>query len=88
MDIELSLVVLRVADLERSRLFYEALGLRFVTEKHGDGPEHLAAECGRAVLELYPRGDGPSSAGTRLGFRVGGERRVVADPDGHKVELT
>ncbi|MBY0232484.1 MAG: hypothetical protein K2W96_24665, partial [Gemmataceae bacterium] len=70
------------------RLFYEGLGLRFVRERHGDGPEHLAATLGGAVLELYPRGDGPPSSGTRIGLRVGGERRVVADPDGHKVELS
>ena len=64
------LVVIRVADLERSRRFYEALGVRFNFEQHGAGPEHLAAEMGGVVFEIYPRGTGPTSTGTRIGFRV------------------
>lgn len=66
----LDLVVLRAADLEQSRRFYEALGLRFACERHGNGPEHLAARSGGLVFELYPQGSGPATAGMRLGFRV------------------
>ncbi|WP_342753405.1 VOC family protein [Prosthecobacter debontii] len=52
--IRLNLVVVRVADLERAQKFYEGLGLQFVRHRHGQGPEHLSAEIGDAVFELYP----------------------------------
>ncbi|HMG45745.1 MAG TPA: alkaline phosphatase family protein [Acidimicrobiales bacterium] len=38
----LELVVLRVADLPAARAFYEAVGVTFVEERHGGGPEHVA----------------------------------------------
>lgn len=38
----LSLLVLRAADVERTRGFYEALGLVFTREQHGSGPVHSA----------------------------------------------
>jgi lactoylglutathione lyase len=51
----LGLLVLRSSDLGVARAFYEALGLTFVAEKHGAGPNHLAATlAGGVVLELYP----------------------------------
>lgn len=111
----LTLLVIRAADLGRAERFYNALGLSFTREKHGDGPEHLAADVGGAAFEVYPQGDSPGTAGVRLGFKVDaleeavsaaeaaggrvvtppgpnpwgtGLRAVVADPDGHRVELT
>jgi lactoylglutathione lyase len=69
-DVFLNLVVIRVSDMAASRRFYEALGLQFSLERHGNGPEHLAAELAGTVLEIYPRGNGPASSGVRLGFRV------------------
>ena len=42
-DPTLNLVVLRCNDLARSRLFYDALGLRFVDERHGQRPPHVSA---------------------------------------------
>ena len=39
----LNLVVLRSADLGRAEFFYRLLGITFSREKHGNGPEHLAA---------------------------------------------
>jgi lactoylglutathione lyase len=106
----LNLVVLRSPDIERAAAFYSRLGLRFDKHRHGNGPEHFAAELGDAVFELYPSSpDGPSTLGTRIGFRVTsldsilaglgdaiiapaknsewGRRAVIADPDGHRVEL-
>lgn len=70
MSIRLNLVVIRVADLERARRFYEALGLNFTVEQHGRGPEHLAAELSGLVFEVYPMGNSLSTVGVRLGFRV------------------
>ncbi|GGX93243.1 hypothetical protein GCM10007160_20970 [Litchfieldella qijiaojingensis] len=65
----LDLVVVRVSDVEQSKLFYEALGLRFKKEKHGNGPLHYSSKIGDVVFEIYPAsGENPVSAGTRLGF--------------------
>lgn len=36
----LSLLVLYCADLERSRRFYELIGLEFRREQHGNSPVH------------------------------------------------
>ena len=65
----LTLVVLRCADLERSRRFYEALGLELTPEQHGSGPRHYAARLGQTVLELYPDASG-STRGLRLGLQL------------------
>jgi catechol 2,3-dioxygenase-like lactoylglutathione lyase family enzyme len=98
----LTLVVLRCADLAKSRVFYEALGLRLTREQHGNGPEHWSGALDAGiVLELYPRGSRDTS-GLRLGLAVadveaalvavralGASTRgtVVTDPDGHQIEL-
>jgi predicted enzyme related to lactoylglutathione lyase len=100
--------------MERAAAFYTRLGLRFSRHRHGNGPEHFAAELPGGVFELYPLSpDGQSTLGARIGFRVPsvdaalaaladcpgavvtpardsewGRRAVVADPDGHRVELT
>lgn len=50
----MSVLVLRVDDMERTRMFFEQMGLTFVKEKHGKGPEHYACEHGENVLEIYP----------------------------------
>ena len=65
----LKLIVLYVANIETSKTFYEALGLRFQKEKHGKGPEHYAAEIEGVVLEIYPRGKGEITR-TRLGLKI------------------
>lgn len=67
----LSLVVLRCADLSMAARFYECLGLRFEHNRHGSGPEHLSANLGDTVFELYPLApNGLASVGTRIGFQV------------------
>src|SRR5262245_44026865 len=73
----LRLLVIRPADLERARLFYEALGLRFTSEKHADGPEHLAARIGDVVFEIYPL-ENSASSGVRIGFQVPSVEAAVA----------
>ena len=62
-----TLIVLRCADLDAARSFYEALGAHFVEEKHGEGPRHYAATLACMTLELYP---GEADVGTRVGFAV------------------
>ena len=113
MSITLNLVVLRCLDIIKAAEFYSCLGLRFSLHRHGNGPEHYAAEIPGSVFELYPLAPGGSSTvGVRVGFGVPsvdvalaalagypgcvvsaakdsewGRRAVVADPDGHRVEL-
>jgi len=69
---KLNLLVLRTPKLEDLRRFYSALGARFQSERHGNGPEHYAATVGDdLVLELYPALDGSTpDAGLRLGLSV------------------
>ncbi|RQO44294.1 bleomycin resistance protein [Variovorax sp. KBW07] len=73
----LNLLVLRVASMEASAGFYTALGLRFVQERHGQGPEHLSVMTGGVLLEIYPAGDGPTTHPVRLGFRVSSIDSVI-----------
>ena len=71
MTVRPNLLVIRSADLDRAGRFYEALGLAFRRERHGNGPEHLACDAGGFALEIYPRqNDGDSTAAVRLGFAV------------------
>src|SRR5262245_54062953 len=67
---ELNLIVIRSADLQRAEEFYGALGISFSRERHENEPEHLAAQVGGIVLEIYPKGTGDGTAKVRLGFRV------------------
>lgn len=66
---EIGLLVLRCADLEASRRFYAALGLELREERHGQGPRHLSADVGGAVVELYPA-DARGPSNLRWGLRV------------------
>ncbi len=63
-------VVLRCADIERARMFYEALGLTLQSERHGSGPRHYSTVIGQTVVELYPETTQQSTLGIRLGLRV------------------
>jgi catechol 2,3-dioxygenase-like lactoylglutathione lyase family enzyme len=85
---------LRVADLERSVAWYEALGLRVVMRD--DGFALLEAESGRLALKVGTPGPG----GVVVHFQVAelppgevkvsdeGYRRVrLSDPDGYAVVL-
>lgn len=67
--VSLSLVVLRCADLDRSRAFYEYLGLSFGREQHERGPAHYACMLDGIVIELYPKG-AQATSGVRLGFTI------------------
>lgn len=50
----LDFVVLRCADLDRSKLFYQALGCSFKTEQHDSGPLHYSTRLGETLVEFYP----------------------------------
>lgn len=68
--VKLNLVVLRVANPEFVARFYSALGMSFVREQHGTGPEHFSGSVGGMLLELYPAVDGSTANLIRLGFSV------------------
>jgi lactoylglutathione lyase len=68
MKLTVNLLVLRCKDVEVTRGFYEQLGLTFVEEKHGAGPQHYASERGGFVLELYPAAEGQTPDNVRIGF--------------------
>jgi lactoylglutathione lyase len=75
----LSLIVLRVADFERSAAFYRLLGLSFTQHAHGSEPVHYTCEADGMVFELYPSSrEHPVSASTRIGFTVPDVSETVA----------
>ena len=66
----MNLIVLQSDDVWQLGEFYGALGLHFITERHGDGPEHLTCDLGQMTLEIYPGAGQSCTAGMRLGFGV------------------
>ncbi len=66
-----SLLVLKTPQVEKVKAFYQALGINFVEEKHGDGPLHYAGRLRWTVFEVYPLKEGSTpDRTTRLGFAV------------------
>lgn len=83
MEQRLSMVTLGVADLDRSRRFYEALGWR----RHGDQPEVVFFQAGGMVLGLYGRealakdADVAATGGGFSGIALAYNTRAKADVD-------
>ncbi|RCS51910.1 hypothetical protein DTL42_10145 [Bremerella cremea] len=70
-NVKPNLVILRSLDLDRLCRFYQMLGLVWVRERHGKGPEHFSTTVEDFVLELYPaRSAEPIDATTNVGFRL------------------
>jgi len=68
----LNLVVLRALDPEGLIPIYEALGCKFESEQHGNGPQHFSCDVDGLVLEIYPRtADDERTTAVRVGFVVG-----------------
>lgn len=126
----LNLLVLRTHDIERSRRFYEAIGLRFQFSDYGYGARSMQGPVppdAPLVLDVKREGKPPPQTyleihtlsteeaipRQQIGFFVGsvdaavkaaieagvtvlskpanwpyGRRAAVADPDGHRVELS
>lgn len=84
--IHLDHIVLRCADLERSRAFYAAMGLQLRHEQHGRGSAHYSCDLGPVVLELYPLAGRPST-GVRLGVRVASVRSALTALEGVGAEV-
>lgn len=52
----MGVMVIRTERMEEVKAHLEAMGLSFVAEKHGSGPDHWACENEGGVLEIYPVG--------------------------------
>jgi catechol 2,3-dioxygenase-like lactoylglutathione lyase family enzyme len=98
-QVRMNLLVLYTARLEECRAFYGELGLEFMAEQHGDGPEHYAAVLADGtVIELYPARAGRETGDAlRLGLIIDSAkagalpapgRQTLTDPDGRTVALT
>ena len=74
----LNLLVLRCANIEKSKDFYSKLSLSFVKEQHGKGVVHYSTKLGDLLLELYPLGKS-SVDNTRLGFTVNSIETILED---------
>ncbi|MEP7120424.1 MAG: VOC family protein [Byssovorax sp.] len=79
-------VVLRCADLERSRGFYQALGFAVVPEQHGEGLKHYSCTAGAVVIELYPLG-AQRTSGVRIGLNVDEVEARVNEVRSHGGEI-
>src|SRR5262245_31042531 len=67
----LRLLVVKTHSPDKLLAFYQALGIGFTEEKHGNGPLHYAGSLGDLVLEIYPlANDAVADSTTRLGFAV------------------
>ena len=64
----LALIVIRSADIEALKDFYEKIGLDFQKEQHGKGPVHYSSVSGAIVLEIYPAYAEEAPTMNRLGF--------------------
>ena len=75
----LNLIVLRCADIDRTRSFYESFDLRFERHRHGSGPEHYGTVDDReAVVELYPASERNPADRCGVGFGVPDLDRTAA----------
>ena len=68
--IVLSFLTLMSPNMETTLPAYEALGLRFVRERHGEGPEHYCCVSAGVAFEIYPGQKEVQEAGVLLGFDV------------------
>lgn len=73
-----NLLVIRVANLDKSRAFYSRLGLDLEVEKHGRGPIHYSCTITGTVVELYPSSPTHPAGGLRFGLRLPDPVRVIA----------
>jgi lactoylglutathione lyase len=56
-DGSLTLLALKTRQVERLRLFYQTVAIKFAQEKHGTGPVHYAGRVGDVVIGIYPLPD-------------------------------
>ena len=78
---EIALIVIRTATIEKLVSFYTSLGLEFEKEQHGNGPFHYSTQVGKGVLEIYPLATGQLQADSnlRLGFRINNFENIIEE---------
>ena len=76
-QIALNLIVIRVKDLNRSKRFYETLGINFSYEQHGNGEQHLSAMLEGILFEIYPSSNNIDTSAIRLGFCVASVDKTI-----------
>jgi catechol 2,3-dioxygenase-like lactoylglutathione lyase family enzyme len=75
----INLLVLRCADVARTREFYECLELEFDGHRHGNGPVHSGTMDGMGlILELYPASEKNPVDRSGLGFGAPDLERIIA----------
>ncbi|GAA5506447.1 VOC family protein [Novipirellula caenicola] len=79
-QVRCNLIVIRSHQAEQASSFYSALGLEFLKHRHGNGPEHYAAELANCTFEIYPlAADAPPTTETRIGFVVSDVETAFSD---------
>lgn len=74
----ISLLVLRVKDIEESKKFYELLGISFIKEQHNNGAVHYASTIDGLVFEIYPSTPCyPVECSTRIGFKLNNIEQII-----------
>ena len=85
-------LVLHAADLERSKLFYETLGLSLAREQHGEGPVHFTCKIDGLHFGIYEGQTGtaverPAGGATMFGFQVDDLQSVATALTGGRFEI-
>ena len=80
---KLNLLVLRCANIEASREFYEKIGLQFVKEKHGKGVEHYSSCIDSLAFEIYPITKDEVPCSSRLGFSMQSIDQIITKIEIH-----
>lgn len=75
----INLTVIHSQNLEKSKKFYETLGISFLYEQHGSGKKHLSAALEGIVFEIYPSSDDVDTSAVRLGFQVPSVDKAIED---------
>jgi len=96
---QLSLVVLKSADIAALSRFYDSIGIKMTLEQHGEGPLHYSGQLDIGVIEIYPaknatkttfgiavESDGVfRAAWMAAGGKASGNGQLLLDPDGNSV---
>lgn len=84
----LNLIVIRSLDIEKSRTFYEQIGLNFQPEQHGKGPVHYASVLKNdIVFEIYPSQKDVLEDESRLGFKVDNLDQLIEALEVQNIEV-
>lgn len=67
-----SLIVIRSADMEALKSFYEHFGINWDYHRHGNSPLHYSAKIDKTLIEIYPLAKDQNSIDghLRLGFAI------------------